>query len=355
MLRLLDLFSGIGGFALAARWAGLKTVAFVEIDPFCQKVLKKHWPEVPIIPDIREVTVERIQGIIADTEGKYNTQQEGTINTTGEIVKGQNETVWPKSGQYNGIDILVGGFPCQPFSCAGQRKGKADDRYLWPEMLRVITELRPTWIIGENVTGILSMAQQHSDPEMGCEADPEVEADADCDAGGILWGIIDDLENLGYEVQPFVIPACAVNAPHRRDRIWIVAHSGQQPTGGTQNGFSDGKQSSSEARKWANQGYGSTNEDSHASDTRDTGLQGGERAGTYDKGQTAHGSVAECNSAWDEDWYTVALRTCVRDLDDGLPGRLAGRGRANKLKALGNSIVPQVAYQIFKAIVEVKA
>ena len=354
MLRLLDLFSGIGGFSLAASWTGqIETIAFCEIDKFCQKVLKKHWPEVPIINDIREVTIERIQGIIADTSSTRRAWDDSNEidrfyrhnwGDTAKILSGETQ-----------INILVGGFPCQPFSCAGQRKGKADDRYLWPEMLRVITELRPTWIIGENVTGILSMAQQHSDPEMGCEADPEVEADADCDAGGILWGIIDDLENLGYEVQPFVIPACAVNAPHRRDRIWIVAHSGQQPTGGTQNGFSDGKQSSSEARKWANQGYGFTNEDSHASDTRDTGLQGGERAGTYDKGQTAHGSVAECNSAWDEDWYTVALRTCVRDLDDGLPGRLAGRGRANKLKALGNSIVPQVAYQIFKAIVEVKA
>lgn len=154
----LDLFSGIGGFALAAQWAGCRTVAFCERDKFCQAVLKKHWPEVPCHEDICKL--------------------DGT--------------------QYRGVDLLTGGFPCQPFSCAGKRRGKEDDRYLWPEMLRVITEAGPDWVLGENVTGIINLE---------------------------LDGCISDLESAGYAVQAFVIPVCAVDARHRRDRVWILAHA----------------------------------------------------------------------------------------------------------------------------------
>jgi len=152
----IDLFSGIGGFSLAARWAGFETVQFVEIDPFCRKVLNKNFPGVPIHDDIK---------------------------------------TYKHSGASRPF-LLTGGFPCQPFSCAGKRRGAEDDRALWPEMLRVISEARPTWVIGENVGGFISMGLD------------------DC---------ISDLEAEGYTVQPFVIPACAVNAPHRRDRVWIVA------------------------------------------------------------------------------------------------------------------------------------
>ena len=159
----LDLFSGIGGFHLAGEivWGdNFRTIAHVEIDPFCQKILKKHWPQVPIISDIKEY------------------KQDGTA-----------------------IDLLTGGFPCQPFSCAGKQRSKEDDRYLWPEMLRVISEVHPTWIIGENVAGIINMG---------------------------LDQVLSDLENKGYTCQPFIIPACAVNAPHRRDRVWIVANRKEQ-------------------------------------------------------------------------------------------------------------------------------
>ena len=153
----IDLFSGIGGFALAADWTwGKENVnhIFCEIEPFAQKVLKKHWPDAPIHSDIKEF-------------------------------------------KYDGATplILTGGFPCQPFSVAGKQRGAEDDRALWPEMLRVIQETRPDWIIGENVSGFVKMG---------------------------LDGCISDLEGLGYDVQPMVIPACAVGAKHRRDRVWII-------------------------------------------------------------------------------------------------------------------------------------
>jgi len=157
-MTLLDLFSGIGGFSLAARWAGIETIQFVEIDPFCQKVLAKNFPGVPIHDDIKTFKAE------------------------------------PGSA-----DIVSGGFPCQPFSCAGKRRGKEDDRYLWPEMRRVISEARPSWVIAENVTGIDGMA---------------------------LKTIISDMESIKYEVlEPLEIPACAVGSPQRRSRIWLVSHA----------------------------------------------------------------------------------------------------------------------------------
>jgi DNA (cytosine-5)-methyltransferase 1 len=158
-MRVLDLFSGIGGFSLGLERAGMRTVAFCEVDKFCQQVLKKHWPDVPIHDDITQL------------DGK----------------------------QYAGaIDLVCGGFPCQPFSVAGKQKGKNDNRYLWPEMLRIVSEAKPTWFIGENVPGIINMA---------------------------LEQVCVDLEAQGYEVQTLIIPACAVDAPHRRNRIWIVAYS----------------------------------------------------------------------------------------------------------------------------------
>jgi len=154
----LDLFSGIGGFALAAKWNGYRTVGFCDNEPYAQAVLKKHWPEVPCHKDIREVR--------------------------GEL--------------YAGVTLLTGGFPCQPFSVAGKQRGKDDNRYLWPEMLRVIQEAKPAWIIGENVAGIVNLA---------------------------LDQVCADLEGQGYEVEPIIVPACAVDAPHRRDRVWIVGNS----------------------------------------------------------------------------------------------------------------------------------
>ena len=226
----LDLFSGIGGFALAARWAGINTVAFCEIEPFAQKVLKKNFPSVPVFPDICKLTRSDI-----------------------------NETV----------DIITGGFPCQPFSIAGRKKGTEDNRDLWPQMFRVIKEFRPTWVIGENVANFVGMAFERTKA---------------------------DLESEGYEVQPLIIPACGVNAPHKRDRVWIVAYS------------------------------------------RCSLLQGGI------KPRADEVEVEKQNADIDQRSGRWATEPDVGRVAHGVPNRV------DRLKGLGNAIVPQVVYQIMKGI-----
>ena len=160
----LSLFSGIGGLDLAAEMAGIKTVGQCEWADFQTKILEKHWPDVPRWRDIRTLTAE---------------------------------SFYEHTGLRT-VDIVSGGFPCQPFSLAGKRGGENDDRYLWPEMLRVVRELRPSWVIGENVPGIVNMA---------------------------LDTVLSDLENEGYSAQAFIVPACGVDAPHKRERVAILAHS----------------------------------------------------------------------------------------------------------------------------------
>jgi len=192
--RMLDLFSGIGGFSLAAQWVWedeLEIVAFCEIDKYCQKVLHKHWPNVPIIEDVRDVKMETLD----------NTKCSGYLGQSCEVKTEQDsdrqkDRLSLSSGS-NGVDLLTGGFPCQPFSVAGKRKGKEDNRFLWPEMFAVIKEIRPRWVVAENVAGIIRMALD------------------DC---------LSDLEGEGYSTGTVIIPACAVNAPHRRDRVWIIAN-----------------------------------------------------------------------------------------------------------------------------------
>ena len=214
-MRHLDLFSGIGGFAIAAlkTWGKeYENVGFCDIEPYAQNLLKIRFPGATIYGDIRELTAERIA-----TDSELRGQAEQEQQTTGDKQCGGR------------VDILTGGFPCQPFSAAGKRKGTADDRFLWPEMLRVIKEVNPRWIIGENVGGLINMPEvleQGGDIELGDEADNEGSGDGELHANGVLWNIITALNEIGYSVQCFVIPACAVGAPHRRDRIWIVAHSG---------------------------------------------------------------------------------------------------------------------------------
>lgn len=162
-MNALSLFSGIGGIDLAGEWAGIKTVAMCEREPFCQKVLQKNFPRIPIYDDVCTLTKERLEA--------------NGIGT---------------------IDLIHGGYPCQPFSTAGNRKGESDDRYLWPEVKRLLQEIRPRWFVGENVAGHITLG---------------------------LDDVLSDLEEIDYTAQVFVIPACAINAKHQRKRVFIVAYS----------------------------------------------------------------------------------------------------------------------------------
>lgn len=255
----LDLFTGILGFAYAAKavWGDeYNLVACCEKDKFCQELIRKRAPGVPIFDDIRTLTKDCI-----------------------------NEP----------IDLITGGFPCQPFSVAGHQKSKEDDRYLWDEMFRVIKEIRPLWVVAENVTGIIKLA---------------------------LDDVLSDLETEGYTTEAYIIPAAGIGAPHKRERVWIIAHA--------------------QSAKWQRSGIawsgitGPTDSNFNVANPNGAGLQG-------------YGQSGECSrkcSAWSGDWETpwveVAARFCR--VDDGVSNRL------DRLKALGNAIVPQVAMQIFEAI-----
>jgi len=243
-MRHLDLFSGIGGFALAASWVWgdeHEIVGFCEIDSFCQKVLKKHWPDAPIYSDIKEL----------------------------------------KGDQFNAVELITGGFPCQPFSKAGKQKGKEDDRYLWPEMFRLIYAIRPNWVIGENVTYIRNMA---------------------------LETILFQLESIGYKSAVFDIPAIGVGAPHRRQRTWIVSKS-YHPNS---NGNGSHRAESYKARQ--------------SSKIEFSNQQGGKFRSMV---QT---------SVWNK------IDPRVFRVANGVPNRV------DRLKSLGNAIVPQVAAVIMQGI-----
>lgn len=275
----LDLFSGIGGFAYAVDqvWPG-STHIFCDNNLFCQQVIRKHWPESRIYGDIRTITN-------TDSLRPHGSQDpQGDQERNGSNQKGAGKVRQLEGNNTLRIDLLTGGFPCQPFSQAGKRRGTADDRYLWPEMLRVIQLTKPTWIIGENVGGFVTWNE-----------------------GMVLEQVCLDMETEGYEVQPFIIPACAVNAPHRRDRVWIVAHR--------QNNRGDWwtkeqRRQEENKQKWEN--------------LRDKSCR------------------ENCGLDWETHWLEVATRLCR--MDDGLPKRV------DRLRALGNAIVPQVAIEIMKAI-----
>lgn len=294
MKKHIDLFSGIGGFALAVDtvWPGSEHI-FCDNDTFCQQVLKKHWPKSKIYGDIRT---------IANTGSK---KQRGVPSGTRQEI--------PEA--WDSCDILTGGFPCQPFSQAGRRQGTEDDRYLWPAMLAVIRSCKPTWVIAENVRGL-----------------------ATWNHGLALEQVCLDLEAQGYEVRALIIPAVAVNAPHRRDRIWFVAHRADKHD-----------HRSGEKRR----GRGKlTDKNSDAANSGNAGLQRNEQPAAFGKGKRSPQSIAQ--RSWDENWPEVAAELCR--VDDGLPAELDGfkltkaGHRTQRLKALGNSIVPQVAIEIMKAI-----
>jgi len=290
-MKHIDLFSGIGGFALAVDtvWPGSEHI-FCDNDPFCQQILKKHWPNSKIYGDIRTLT---------------NTESE------------QNRGLQQSRFQSHTRTILTGGFPCQPFSQAGRRQGTADDRYLWPEMFRVIREFKPTWVIAENVRGLVTWNE-----------------------GMVLEQVCADLESEGYEVQPLIIPAVAVNAPHRRDRVWFIAYR----TG-------RGQRSSESERDRQRKPEAQTGNDN--SDATNTESQGEWAESELSRSREKLGSSDRAYS-WNKNWIEVATELC--GVDDGLPAELDGfkltksAHRRERLKSLGNAIVPQVAIEIMRAI-----
>ena len=267
-----SLFSGIGGFDLAAEWMGWENVFHCEWNPFGQKVLKHHFPNSISYNDITKTNFTIHRG---------------------------------------NIDIITGGFPCQPYSTAGLRKGKADERHLFPEMLRAIKEIQPTWVIGENVRGLVSWG------------------------GGLVFHeVCNDLEREGYEVQPFLIPAASVNAPHKRERIWFVAYS----DGARREKFNTSAITNQQdiISRYALHSNGSSEQGEYI---------GQERKGKFDRPN----SRDEFNNFQN---FPTQSPICLGD--DGLSDRLDSitfsKWRNESIKAGGNAIVPQVAYEIFKTI-----
>jgi len=284
-----SLFSGIGGFDLAAEWSGFTNLFNCEWEEFPRKVLKHHFPNAEQFGDIKEF----------------------------------NATTY--SGR---LDILSGGFPCQPFSVAGKRKGSEDERHLWPEMLRVVGECQPRWVVGENVRGLVNWSN-----------------------GLVFETCCTDLEALGYSVQSFIVPACATGAPHRRDRVWIVAHSDNFRT---RSRLGEIQSKNGEVSERYNDAQPCDSSGGDASDTNDAGLQG--RKVTGIKGRDAAKQqkgpdVMRCPCATWENFPTVPP---VCGGDDGLPKELDGitfpKWRRESIKAYGNAIVPQVAKRIFESI-----
>ena len=289
-----SLFSGIGGFDLAAEWMGWENEFHCEWNPFGQKILKHYWPNAKTYEDITKTdfTIHR-----------------GTI------------------------DVLSGGFPCQPYSSAGKRKGKEDERHLWPEMLRAIREIQPTWVVGENVRGLTNWN------------------------GGMVFDEVQaDLENEGYEVTPFLLPACAVNAPHRRDRIWFVAYankcSKRSPgeSGEIESDRSKNDDEQSSRRKQTEQHTGCSDVLRNVTDTERIGQS---RSGRTEK-QMRSKTDREWKTSWAYDDGRWPTQSPICNGNDGIPSELDGitvsKWRQESIKGGGNAIVPQVAFQIFKAI-----
>ena len=277
-LRMLDLFAGIGGFSYAGERlvGGFETVAFCEYDEHAQKVLRKHWPDTEIIKDIRD---------LADDSERFR----------------------------GSVDIVCGGYPCQPFSLAGVRRGNQDDRHLWPEMLRVIEAVRPRWVCGENVAGHITMG---------------------------LDTVLSDLQGAGYQARTYVLPAVAADAPHRRDRCWIVGknvgdtQNDGRHRGATQTGRERATDFTEQPRfsVWGKSGRPS----SYVADTNSQRLQ-------RQRQQPSRVGAEQCDPR-DTRWWEPEPAICR--VSHGVPNRL------HRLRQLGNSICPQVAARILYAIRE---
>jgi DNA (cytosine-5)-methyltransferase 1 len=329
-----SLFSGIGGFDLAAEWIGWDNKFHCEWNPFGQRVLKHYWPNAESFNDITKTDFK-----------KYA----------------------------NKIDILTGGFPCQPYSSAGKRLGKEDERHLWPEMLRAIREISPSYVVGENVRGLTNW-----------------------NGGLVFEEVCAELESYGYQVAPCIIPACGVDAPHRRERVWFVAFNTKSSRSTEVGGICEGSDNESigicakngittntngnarrsrssesgrEERQTESNGksqiyfgaYTNGNEGNVAYTMR-KGLQGGQEINRWGKHDQEGSSVKHdfrTNGTSDgryprNEWDNFPTQSPICGGDDGLPTELDGitfsKWRNESIKAYGNAIVPQVAYQIFKAI-----
>ena len=322
-LKLLDLFSGIGGFSLGLESTGyFETIAFVEKDKFCQQVLKKNFKDIPIESEVRDVKGDRYAA-----------------------------------------DIVCGGFPCQPFSVAGRRKGTDDDRYLWDETIRIVRECKPRWFIGENVEGIINIQE-----------------------GVVLRQVCDDLEKEGFEVQCVVIPASGIGAWHQRKRVWIIGCN----VSNTNTGFSIGENQEIQTRRNTidssskdvsntigklSDGCSSTTRvsttelkrlDSNEKENRNEVRSKAERcseqtiSNTNTEGLQGHNSkqrlskqklgfVANKNDEERKTWWQTQSELC------GVPNGVSyelDKHRTNRIKALGNSIVPLIARELGLAIMK---
>ena len=334
-----SLFSGIGGFDYAAALLGWINIFDCEIDAFCRKVLEYHFPNSVHYGDITKQ-------IFKEWRGK--------------------------------IDVLSGGFPCQPFSLAGQRKGADDNRYLWPQMLRVIREIRPTWVVGENVAGILTMVQPGAEVEVGGQASlfgEDYRKRVLHRQEYVIETICRDLEREGYAVQPLLIPACAVGAPHRRDRIWFIAHRTNAGTETMQftgeNGiYAVGTSSHTDGDRYTSCGTSCRIEKERRERAAMSGQRGGrcERFNGLDgfsrdvtdtnskglQGERIYGKHSETKKESFNKQSFGCIRTTWQNFptqspicigDDGISGRLDGitfsKWRQESVKAYGNAIVPQ--------------
>lgn len=331
-MRLGSLFAGIGGFELAATWAGIEPVWSNEIDDYACKVLNKNFKHEIIQKDIREIGAQNLSP----------------------------------------VDIISGGFPCQPFSWAGLQKGIEDDRYLWPETLRVVNELRPPWFIGENVAGLLSMAQPIWESWVESKTHlSETEKDVVIQRAEwyVLNRIIQDLEKIGYQVQTFNIPAVAVGACHRRGRIWIVANSISDSMRTKGERRVDLAQNPLERRKREKDTIGSskvfTNDATNTQSKDDRRYKSRKSKGQIQQsGISAEPGATTDTELWrfqkprgesiskigddnfQDGWLQV--KPLLRGGDDGLSNWV------DRIKGLGNAIVPQVTYEIFKTIVQIE-
>jgi DNA (cytosine-5)-methyltransferase 1 len=288
-LKVLDLFSGIGGFSLGLESTGhFETIAFCEKDQFCQKVLQKNFKNIPIEGDVRNVKGEKYKA-----------------------------------------DVITGGFPCQSFSIAGKQKGKDDERYLWDEMFRVIKEVQPRWIIGENVSNLINISN-----------------------GEILQGIHNDLESENYEVQTFNISASSQGAWHKRSRVWIVAANTKCLGFSKRSKESEKFKGEEASNKYINSNQrsqlSSTSNQVELSNTKSIRPQGHELQHNLENGKKLTEQLCKTDIKKQPTWWETESKLF------GIPNGICttmDKNRANRIKALGNSIVPQIARELGKAII----